>query len=303
MKPVVILGAGGHGKVVSDTIRASGATVAGYLDASLPKDTLVNGAPVLGDDNYLADLSFVTAHSFAIGVANQIRKRALAEQVLHNGFELITAVHPAAIVSASATIRPGTIVVAGAIVNADALVGGFSILNTACSVDHDCVLADGCQISPGAHLAGNVRCGSDVFIGIGAAIAPGITIGDRAVIGAGATVLHDVAPNQTVVGTPARPLRTTGQSNLGPANALEPGQIGRIRSTPIGQIGRIRSTPIGQLTERDRNRAVGNARADGCDDRSGGPTQCAFRRLFDIDDVRPAVSGGSRFIESSCADQ
>lgn len=206
MKPVVILGAGGHGKVVADTLRAGGSAVAGYLDVSLPAGILVNSAPVLGNDSYLSDQSFVTSYSFAIGVANQIRKRALAEQVLHNGFDLVTAIHPSAVVSGSVIIRSGTVIVAGAIVNADARIGCFCILNTACSVDHDCVLADGCQISPGARLTGNVRCGSDVFVGTGAAIAPGITINDHAVVGAGATVLHDVDPNQTVVGTPARPL-------------------------------------------------------------------------------------------------
>ena len=208
MKPVVVLGAGGHGKVVVDALRAGGKTVAGYLDSALQKGTVVNGASVLGDDAYLTDQAFVAAHGFAIGVADQSRKRALASQVLQCGIDLVAVLHPAAIISPSASFGPGTVVAAGAIVNAEAALGRFCILNTACSVDHDCVLADGCQISPGARLAGNVTCGRDVFVGMGAMVAPGVAIADGAIIGAGATVLRDVGAAQTVVGTPARPLPT-----------------------------------------------------------------------------------------------
>jgi acetyltransferase-like isoleucine patch superfamily enzyme len=97
---------------------------------------------------------------------------------------------------------------AGSVVGPNSTVGRFCIVNTCASIDHDNVLEDGVNLSPGVHFAGDVICREDAFIGTGASAIPGVRIGRRAVVGAGATVITDVPDDTTVVGTPARPLKT-----------------------------------------------------------------------------------------------
>lgn len=205
--PIVILGAGGHARVVLDTCRAAGLGVSGLVDPVQPDGTMLDGARVLGTDALLADREFLRAHHFVPGVGSQAIKRRLCEMVLAAGGALGTVVHPSAVISPSAQIGAGSVVVAGAVVNARARVGRFCILNTRAAIDHDCELADGVQVSPGAILCGGVNCAEDVFVGAGAILLPGRTVGVGAVIGAGAVVTKDVGDNLTVAGNPAQTVR------------------------------------------------------------------------------------------------
>lgn len=197
-KPIVILGAGGHGKVLFDICRVSGHEVRGFLDEGVSGP--VHDLPVLGGDAMLSDPAFVAAHTFALGVGEQTIHKRLTELVLENNGTLATLVHPAATLSQSVTLGEGTVVMAGAVINIDTRVGAHCIINTLASIDHDCVLGDGVQICPGATLAGGVQCGDDVFIGSGATILPSVTIGARTFVGGGATVNKDLPADKTVYG-------------------------------------------------------------------------------------------------------
>ena len=205
--PIIILGGGGHARVLIDACRAAGAPLAGVLDRVPPDhaDALL-GADYLGGDERLDDPALVGAHRFIIGVGAQNARRRLSRQLEAVGALLATIVHPAAWVSPHAVLGAGTLVVAGAVVNAGSRVGRSAIINTGCSVDHDNKLGERCQIGPGARLTGTVACGDDVVIGAGAVVIPGVTLGEGAVIGAGAVVLRDVPPGATMVGNPARPM-------------------------------------------------------------------------------------------------
>ena len=206
-RPLVILGAGGHGRVVLDTALAAGWTLSGFIDGTKSIGEHVNNLPVIGGDRLLDDPSFLIQHLFVVAIGDQQARRRLSLDICDKGGQLATMQHPACVVSASALIGDGTVMIAGAIVNANARVGRFCILNTGCTVDHDCELGDGVQICPGAHLAGRVGCADDVFVGTGAAIIPGISIGAGATVGAGAVVIRNVAPGEFVAGNPARTIR------------------------------------------------------------------------------------------------
>jgi sugar O-acyltransferase (sialic acid O-acetyltransferase NeuD family) len=197
-KPIVILGAGGHGKVLFDICRESGQPVRGFLDDDVAEP--VHGLPILGNDALLDDTAFLAAHRFALGVGERAIHKRLARLVAGKGGELATLVHPAAILSQSVEIGAGTVVMAGAVINIDARIGGYCIVNTRASIDHDCLLGAGVQISPGATLAGGVNCGENVYIGSGATILPSVKIGAGAYVGAGATVNRDLPADRTVVG-------------------------------------------------------------------------------------------------------
>lgn len=205
-RPVVILGAGGHAKVVVEMGQAAGINLAGVLDPDLPAGSSWQGLPVLGGDERLGDAAFVAQHGFIVGVARGDLRQSLWARLLVVQAELAIIVHPSAVISPSACLAPGVVVMPGVVVNAGAVIGPGAILNTACSVDHDCRLEEGVHIGPGAHLAGNVQCGPWVEIGAGVVIIPGIRIGAHARVGAGATVIREVPPGVTVAGNPARPM-------------------------------------------------------------------------------------------------
>lgn len=205
---ILVWGASGHAKVVSEIIRLRGlGEVAGFLDDVSPERVgePFCGARVVGS---LADVPRLCreldAHAVALAVGDCAARLRAARQLRDSGMRLVTAVHPSAIVSPSARIEDGAVVAAGAIVNPDARVGLGAIVNTAASVDHDCVVGDGAHISPGARLGGWVRVGAGAWIGIGASVLPRVTIGDGAVLGAAALALGDIPPHAVAYGVPAR---------------------------------------------------------------------------------------------------
>lgn len=191
---VIIIGAGGHGKVVADIVRARGDVVVGFLDDDPGKENVLG--PVSSAENY-PDCSFV----IAIG-NNKARKRVEAELPAR----WYTAVHPTAVISPSAVIGTGTVVMANAVVNAQAVLGAHCIVNTAAVVEHENVLAGFVHISPNAALGGNVHVGECTHVGIGACVKNNISICDGCTIGAGAVVVKDIDVAGTYVGVPAREL-------------------------------------------------------------------------------------------------
>lgn len=206
-KPVVIIGAGGHGRVLLDICLVSGRQVAGFLDKDPDLPPKIHGSPVLGYDDRLNDAAFVASHDFVLGVGDAAIRRTLIGRLDGAKATAATLIHPSAVVSEFAKIGSGTTIHAGAVICIDAKIGAHCVINTRASVDHDCVLEDGVQISPGATLAGGVTCGRDVFVGTGASILPGVTVNRNAVVGGGSSAARDVAEEVTVYGVPARIVR------------------------------------------------------------------------------------------------
>jgi UDP-N-acetylbacillosamine N-acetyltransferase len=201
-KPLLIWGAGGHGKVVADIARACGHGDICFLD-----DRAIAGGQVCGIQVFRpADLGGrFTGLSFLIAIGdNEVRARwfSLAKKW---GWTPATLIHQSAVVSPSATVGFGTVVMPRVVVNASAVVGNNCILNTSSVVEHDCLIGDHVHISPSATLAGTVRVGSYTHIGMNACILPGMEVGTHAVIGAGAVVTKRVSDKTTVIGVPARP--------------------------------------------------------------------------------------------------
>lgn len=207
-RPIVILGAGGHGRVVLDVCRAADQAVAGFVDGGYRRGTLIDGCPVLGGDALLRDRRTLAAYRFVPGLGDAAVRRRLSLDLIARGATLASVFHPSCIVSPRAAVGEGSVLVAGAVVNTGARIGRFCIVNTGATVDHDCVLDDGVQVAPNGTLCGDVHCGEDAFIGAGAVVLPGVRVGARAVIGAGAAVTADIPAGLTVVGKPARRLRS-----------------------------------------------------------------------------------------------
>lgn len=211
----LIWGGGGHGKVVADLVRALGHSVTGFVDRDPAKAGCIvdpgGGRVVLIEEDFLAELRAgrslpVRADAVALGLGNNAARQCCLD--LLGDLAAPPLVHPAAVVSPSASLGRGTVVLARAVVNPAAIVGSGVIINTGAIVEHDCALDDAVHVSPGAVLAGGVRVGARSWIGAGATVIQGVTIGEDVIVGAGAVVIRDVPSGVVVAGVPARTVRT-----------------------------------------------------------------------------------------------
>ena len=204
---LVLVGAGGHGRVVLDAARTmTDVEVVGFLDKTGSGD--VDGAPILGTDDLLPTLRArgVTHAIVTVGSIRPARLRwDLYERIESAHLTPAVVAHRDAVVSSAATLGVGSVALAGVIVNPGARIGRNCILNTGAVIEHDCVVGDGVHVSPRAVLGGGVTVGIGAHVGIGATVLQGRRIGDGALVGAGAVVVEDVAAGVTVVGIPARP--------------------------------------------------------------------------------------------------
>lgn len=210
MKKIVLVGGGGHSKVIIDIIKSTNEY---ELIGITEKDTTLKRVlddPILGDDSILKELfkkgveyAFI---SVGIGEENNLRIK-LFNKIKNIGFKIPALIHREAIVSPYAKIGQGTCVMAGTIINPNAKIGNNSVINTGAIIEHDCIIRDNTFISPGAILAGNVIINNNSIIGIGSKIIEGIVIGNNVTIGAGAVVINDIPDNCIAVGVPAKVIK------------------------------------------------------------------------------------------------
>jgi sugar O-acyltransferase (sialic acid O-acetyltransferase NeuD family) len=201
-RPLVVIGAGGHGKVVADILLAAGEEVTGFLDDVKEPGTQIMGLAVLGSSTEW--LSSHLGARVALGIGHNLARERAAAACVDAGAELVAAIHPTAVVSRSARIEQGVVVMALAVINADASIGRGAIINTACVIEHDCVIGPFAHVSPNAALAGACRLGARAHLGISAAMLPGTSIGDDTVVGGGAVVVKGLPAGAVAFGVPAR---------------------------------------------------------------------------------------------------
>lgn len=206
-RAIIVVGAGGHAKVLVDCLRYTGWNVIGCTDAD-PTPRNCAGAPVLGNDDILQRLrTDGVEHAFCALGPNGLRER-VGEKLLSLGYFIPSVQGPGAYVSASVRVGFGAAILPGAIVNTDSVVGELAIINTKASVDHDGVIGRAAHIGPGAVLAGSVEIGARTFVATGSSIIPDRRIGPDTVIGAGSVVVRDLPGRVVAYGNPARVRRS-----------------------------------------------------------------------------------------------
>lgn len=204
MADLVLLGAGGHAKVVLENLQAQGEhRIVGALDPSPSVEELL-GIPVLGGDEQLGPLRRAGVEYVFVAVGDNRLRRRIGSQAVELGFRLANAIHPAATISPSARLGVGVAIMAGAVINAAAEVADLVVLNTGALIEHDCTVGPAAHLAPGAAIAGGVRIGEEAFLGTGARVIPGVQIGARATVGAGAVVIRDVPHDAVAYGVPAQ---------------------------------------------------------------------------------------------------
>jgi sugar O-acyltransferase (sialic acid O-acetyltransferase NeuD family) len=204
---IVILGAGGHARVVLAALRACGEIVHGCLARDRPDGSWPGDVPWLGTDDMLNGLSrsnVLLANGIG-SVADCGPRRAVFETAQAAGFRFLTLRHPRVIIENDVVLSEGAQVMAGAILQTGVRIGANAVVNTGVVVDHDSVIGDHAHLASGSRLSGGVTVGPSAHIGAGATVIQGIVIGSGAVVGAGAVVLSDVAAKARVAGVPASP--------------------------------------------------------------------------------------------------
>lgn len=196
LKPCILIGAGGHARVVQELATLCGASIVGVCDPKFESsaEQRWNGLKVLGGDACLAEVDPKTTlllNGLGMMPGNAIRK-ALYSRLSGMGFHFPALVHPFAWVSSGASINDGAQIMAGAVVQPGARVGDNSIINTRSSIDHDTHVGAHCHIAPGVTLCGDVCIGDSSFIGAGATVIQGVVAAPESIIKAGSLTTRDV---------------------------------------------------------------------------------------------------------------
>jgi|SRR5690625_736669 len=203
MTNVVLIGAGGHSKVIQDIIKANRhLTLHAVLDQKFKK-RYIDGGVIYGHTDFIDE--FVQENiSFSIAIGNNKARQKLVEQLPIPDDKYTSLIHPDSTISPTATIGCGTVVMAQSVINADTSIGKHAIINSGSVIEHDNRLDDFVHISPNASLAGTVVIGEGSHVGTGATVIPGKTIGNWSEVGAGAVAVNNVEDGVTVVGVPAK---------------------------------------------------------------------------------------------------
>lgn len=205
-KKVVIIGAGGHAKVIADIIEKSGDEIVGFLDDNKKMGTtIIKEYKVLGDFNNRFPLAIANSdYEFIIAIGDN-KKR---EEISHSpNLKFYTAIHPSAQIGLDVEIKEGTVIMGNACINSSAKIGKHCIINTGAIIEHDNIIEDFVHISPNVALGGTVKIGKNTHVGIGSIIKNNITICENCKIGAGAVVVKDIKEEGTYVGVPAKGIK------------------------------------------------------------------------------------------------
>ena len=198
-KKLIIIGAGGHGKVCSEiAISLKLWDDVLFLDDSSTDNNLNIVGKVSDFTNFVQDFDFFCA----IG-NNELRKN-LHSKILSKNGNIVSLIHPKAIISSNVTIGIGTVVMAGAILNNNSTIKNGVIINSNSVIEHDCKVNDFVHVSPGCIISGSVNIGSETWIGSGSIVINNINISSKCLIGAGSLIVKDIAKPGKYFGHPVQ---------------------------------------------------------------------------------------------------
>lgn len=204
----IVIGAGGHAKVIVDILQISGYSVVACLSKELLTDDQVLGVPIHVGDEQLSRFYNQGVKLAFIAVGDNTERLRLGQITEEVGYNLVNAISPHAYVAASVALGRGIAVMAGAVINPQASISDYAIINTGARVDHDCRIGKATHIAPGSTLCGNVTVDDKVWIGAGCTIIENQSIGFNSYIGAGSVVVKSIPAQSLAYGVPAQVIRS-----------------------------------------------------------------------------------------------
>ncbi|MBP2657628.1 MAG: sugar O-acyltransferase, sialic acid O-acetyltransferase NeuD family protein [Firmicutes bacterium] len=201
MKKLLIVGAGGHGRVIADiALKMNKWQQIAFLD----DDTTVKssmGYDVIGTSSKA--LNLIEEYSIFVAIGSNEIREMIYKQIKTAGATVPKLIHPSTNIGVQVEIGEGTVMMAGAIVNCGSKIGEGCIVNTGATIDHDATIGDYVHISPGVHISGTVKIGKGTWLGVGSVVSNNIRIAGGTVVGAGAVVVRDIIEAGTYIGVPA----------------------------------------------------------------------------------------------------
>jgi sugar O-acyltransferase (sialic acid O-acetyltransferase NeuD family) len=204
MNKLIIIGAGGHGKVVADAAACTNHwKEIVFADKRYPDLLNAGHWPVINDHNDL-DKFEKNSCDYIVAIGDNNIRHKLHNELKEKGFNLVNVIHPTSEISDYTELGIGNVVMANAVINVDTIIGDACIINTSATVDHDCIIGDSVHISPGANLAGQVEVGKHSWIGIGATVNQLVVIGENVTLGSGSVAIENIPDGKTATGIPAK---------------------------------------------------------------------------------------------------
>jgi len=206
MRPLIILGAGGHATSVANVAISAGYKIQHFVDINKKGHNFL-GFSVLGDIDQLTDLH---DYSYCIAIGDNAKRQKVYEEFLEKTprLDFPYLVHPTAIISCFTKIGAGSVVMPNAVVGPNSKIGIFCIINTSASLDHDCAMSNFSSLAPSAVTGGNVQIGLRTNVSIGAVVKHGIKIGDDSIVGANSYLNKDLLNNKVAYGSPCKVIRS-----------------------------------------------------------------------------------------------
>lgn len=210
-KPVIIIGAGGHARVLISSLKSLQREIVGILSPGTELiGRIVAGIRILGNDDKINDYAPDSVELVnGLGSVTLPEKRQdIYVKFKQNGYSFANVFHPSSVIVDNVQLGEGVQVMAGAIIQTGCVIGDNAIINTGAVVEHDCIIGAHVHVAPGAVLSGGVSIGAMTHIGTAAAIIQGVKIGMSVVVGAGAVVVNDVLAGKKIAGNPAKTLNS-----------------------------------------------------------------------------------------------
>lgn len=210
MKDIIVVGGGGHAKVVISIIKKNMYRIIGYTD--IKNNGSLLGVSHLGNDEIVSEYPSSTLLALGIGqLKDSIFRKKVVSFFATKGFQFETITSPYTIINEEVCIGQGTVIMDGVVINSETSIGKFCIINTRSSIDHDCSIGDFTHIAPGATICGGVKIGDDSMVGSGVTIIQNLKIGRNTIIGAGSVVTKDIPDNVIAYGNPCKIVRENSQ--------------------------------------------------------------------------------------------
>jgi sugar O-acyltransferase (sialic acid O-acetyltransferase NeuD family) len=200
-KPVIILGAGGHAKVVAEALKLSERDILGFVTPDLKTGSEFCGKKVLGDDQVINNY-FPDNIELVNGIGSLPRKKLrwkLADKMRAQGYSFTTVIHPDATISSDLSLSEGVQIMAGVVIQSGSIIGHDTIINTGVLIDHDCKIFENCHLAPGVVCSGGIVIGENTHIGTGSLIINNLNIGKNCIIAAGSIIFKDIGSNTNFI--------------------------------------------------------------------------------------------------------
>lgn len=202
MKRLMIIGSGGHGKVIANIAKDSA-----VWDEIVFLDDKKKGESVAGFDvvdKILNYDKYIDSYKFIVGIGNAIKRKKITKKLLDSKVELATIIHPSTILGIESSIGAGSVIMPGCIIGTSVLIGDSCIINSGTIIEHDCVLQDFVHLSPGVVLSGTVMISEGTWLGTGTKVINNVSISNDIIVGAGSVVINSLDESGTYFGVPAK---------------------------------------------------------------------------------------------------